>query len=219
MPKQIVVKITWSVKKPLLMASFAKEVATDMTGNATYPQPPVKPSDLADAAELVIKTYALRNNGAEAKTNFENALSDLDNMLHLQEEYVSHVAAGDTLKIESAGFVATTNERNAAVRPEAPNASKLTALGGGRLKSSVNKVIGATDYTHIFYTDPDSIIVLDQFHISFSSAKGGKFIVATGGLYEEVSGLPELTKAYVIVVAHNSAGYSNASPAVSIGVI
>ncbi|MEP7168136.1 MAG: hypothetical protein ABI855_02075 [Bacteroidota bacterium] len=217
MPKKIIVKVTWSPRKPLSMASFAGETVTDMTGNALTPSPDVPLIDITTAANLVVSTYATRNNGDLAQTNYENAVKDLDAKLHKNADYVSNLAGGDAAKIESTGYLPTSDSRHAAVRPAAPSAPKLIALGGKRIKSMVEKVIGAEDYTHIFYTDPDASISVTETQILISSKT--PVTLVTGGVNEEASGFTELTKVFVGVVAHNAAGYSNLSSIVAQGVL
>ncbi len=219
MPKKIVVKVTWSTRKPLQMASFAKDTALDMTGNPVTPTPPVIPADVKAAADLVIINYANRKNGALAKTNSDDAITALDLVLHQNSDYVSTESAGDSAKIESTGYMATVNSHSPAVRPGTPASPDLKPMGGGRVKSTVAKVLGAEEYTHIFYTDSASVITVTETQIVVSSATGGSFIFATGGLVEEASGLTAQTSVSTCVVAHNAAGNSNASAVVKSGVL
>ncbi|MEI6815550.1 MAG: hypothetical protein WCL14_02980 [Bacteroidota bacterium] len=221
MGKKIVAKKSWSKRKYLAMGAFAKSVGTGLTGNAdfTTPAPPIAPGALTIAGQLVIDLYSNRLNGPTNKTNFKAAIKDCDDKLHLNVDYISEQAGGSALKIESTNCVASTNSYTHAVRLGTTPTPALKALGGNRMKSTVKKMLGATSYVHIFYTDKDSIITVDVDAISCMSAVGGSFSFCNGGVSREMGGFTANKKIYCCTVAKNAAGYGNLSASTSSGVL
>jgi len=222
MAKQITGKKDWDKRKPTEMAAKALYKVSKMTANTNFPTPEVPltgAGSLTVAANLVNTLYAARNDNPENKTNFKNAVNDLDEKLTLQMSYVSYVAGGVATIIQSGGFVATTNGRTVAVRLGDTPTPKLTPMGGNRVKSVVAKMPGSKIMTHIFFTDPESIISVDIDTISCMSTNGGSFFICSGSNNKEMGGLTANKKVYCCAVGKNKVGYGNLSAITSTGVL
>jgi hypothetical protein len=118
MKKKIIVKVNWSTKKALKMASIGRGTATAMTGNAGFPTPKVGLAAMNAAALRVDNAFLNKKNGTAGKDEFINSCNALDILLHAQAEYVSGIANGDETVIHSSGFESTSN--NVGARLAAP---------------------------------------------------------------------------------------------------
>ena len=203
------------------MASIATNSVAKMTGNPdmTTPSPKVPLLDMTESANAVTEQYADRFNGPMNKENFKNAVNDLDLKLHEQLGYASNQADGIALIIDSAGFAATTNARKVAVRLGDTNTPKLKTMGNGKMKSTIVRMEGAKEYVHIFFHDPNSIIIVTRNTISCMSANGGSFSMVSGKLKEVMEGFTPNKKIYACAVARNKRGYGNLSAIISSGVL
>ena len=221
MPKKIIAKKTWRKKRYLQMGTYAKNNATKMTGNANFllPVPPVAVGAMTIAGQLVIDLYPNRNDSLANKDAFKSAVDDCDDKLHLQIDYVSEQSGGDATKIISAGCIPSTNAVTVAVRLGNTPTPAFKALGGGRMKSKVAKVPGATSYMRIFFDDPESILNVDVDTISCVSANGGSFFFCDGKLTREMGGFTANKKIYGACVCKNNMGYGNLSAITSSGVL
>ena len=212
MKKKIVVRINWSSKKPLQMASVGHAVAEAMDGNANFKTPVVKPSEMGDAANLVETTYPGRKNGSIAKDSFNSAVIDLDEKLHYQADYVSNLANGDETIIHSSGFESTGNKilsKNAA--PFIVKAPVLVAVKGGGIKVKIEKVPNARYYCYILFVDAAFSGSIINGQLNFA-AGSNPIIINSTKTTVTFTGLPTLKPVSVAVVAFNAGGNSGFSP-------
>lgn len=217
MPRQIVVRISWTHSSPTEMASFAHGVAAAISKNAvTFPSPAVSSNDLDDAANRVEMAYANRMNGALAKTELDNADTALDKLLHDEGGYVNSVAKGNKAIIQLAAFVPISDANTASVVPATPNAGKITG-NAAALTIETNKVNGAESYCWIIFLDTPVTAVVADTYIKLPAAP--VIIIPNGHLRETLHNvIPAGTRISVQVLAQNSAGKSGFSPLVSITV-
>ncbi len=216
MAKLIVVLMNWIRMSPLQMAAFAHNIAAKMSPpNVKIPDsptPPFTPAQMDDASDRLELAYANRMNGAEAKTEFENADTALDGMLHDDAGYVNTVAAGNKVIIEAFGFTATSNSRNKAVVPAVPVAPVISG-NASAVHLQIPSVPGADSYCWVIFTGDATVATVAETHIVLSGAA----IVIPDGTTREVlrNIIPAGTKISVQVLAQNTAGKSGFSPLIS----
>lgn len=212
MKKKLVVKVNWSVKKPLPMATVGHGVADSMEGNANFKTPKVKPSDIREASTLVESTYPTRKNGAVAKDAFNNAVNNLDVKLHNQADYVSNLADGDESIIHSSGFETTGSKIMARyAAPVVDQAPVLTAVKGGGIKVKIGKVLNAKYYFYVLFVDaPFSCTIVNG---QIVPAEGSHPIIITSTkTIVTFTGLATLKPVSLAVIAFNAGGDSGFSP-------
>ncbi len=213
MTKPIVVLMNW-IKMPVTqITALAHNISVKLTvASAIFASPAIPPEILDGAARRLELAYANRMNGAAAKTEFENAETALDEMLHAEAAYVNDVAKGDAAIIEMAGFTATSNIRKPAVIPVAPNAPAITG-NAAALHLQIPAVPGADSYCWVIFTDDSTRAAVAETHVELSGAG----IVIPDGISRETlrSVVTPGAKINVQVLAQNTAGKSGFSPAVS----
>jgi hypothetical protein len=212
MKKKILVKISWSIRKPLQMAAATRGIITLMTGNAKFTTPKVTLAVLAAAATRVETAWANRKNGPIAKDELIVSCNELDILLHSQADYVSDIADGDETIIHSAGFVSTGTNVNFAkfAAPEPAVAPVLKSLNGGVIKVKTTAVDNASNYCFILVVDgPINASILNgQINIDSSSKV---YIINSSRSNVVFTGLPGLKTVSVAVVisnAHGDSGFS-----------
>jgi hypothetical protein len=216
MPKAIVVRITWSVTKPLKLFSTANNVYAEMTANvALFSTPTVPLKDLKAANEEAQDAYNKRLNGDLAKEQNKTKLEDLSNLLRSQAIYVNGIAKGNSETILKAGFEATNNEVKKSVIPASTKAAALQTLGNGALKANLVKVEGATSYTYVIFLGTPTTITVDGNTLIIGATTEGVIIIPNGKTFQTIYNLPIGTTVTVVAFAQNSAGVSAASPAAS----
>lgn len=216
MPKPIVVLMNWNDMTPTEMASFAHNIAAKMplaqAKLTAADPPPITPAEMDAAANRLEMAYANRMNGAVAKTEFENADTALDELLHVQAAFVNIAANGNKLIIEAFGFTATTDSRKKAVVPATPNAAKFSG-NAGALHLLIDAVPGATSYCWVIFTSGATNATVTNTHIVLS---GAAIIIPDGGARETLRGvIPAGTVVSVQVLAQNAAGKSSFSPMIT----
>ncbi|MFM2225076.1 MAG: hypothetical protein RJA07_1278 [Bacteroidota bacterium] len=211
MPFPIKTKYSWLKDSPLEMASFARGTVSAMTSNSHVPTPPVTLANMSTAAQRVETAWANKDNGQVAQDELHNATDALNADLHLQADYVSKQAAGDTTVIHGCGFESTKATGTSNTPPEAPEATKLTSIAGGKLNSKVKAIANATKYTHIAQLGGDFQVTIQNGQLMVP-ANVLVFIIPYGSANETFENLPALQPVMVCVVAHNGVGSSGFSP-------
>ena len=218
MSKTIVVLMNWIHMVATVMASFAHNIATKMSPSNVKipdtPTPPVTPQQMDDAADRLELAYATRMNGAEAKTEYENADTALNELLHEHSEYVNTVANGDKVIIEAFGFTATSNDRKKAVVPATPAVPKIWG-NAAELHLQIAGVPGAISYCWVIFTGGDAKAgaTVAETHIVLSCAA---IVIPDGTTREILRGVIAAgTTIGVQVLAQNSAGKSGFSPLIN----
>ena len=219
MAKPIVVLMNWNHMAPTQMASFAHNIAAKMNlltvKLSDPPTPPVTPEQMNDAANRLELAYANRMNGAEAKTEFQNADAALDDLLHEHGGYVNTVSDGDKVIIEAFGFTATSDSRKKAVVPDVPVAPKISG-NAAELHLQIPAVAGAVSYCWIIFTGEATQATVTDTHITLS---GAAIIIPDGAARETLRNvIPAGTKISVQVLAQNAAGKSAFSPLITYAV-
>ena len=212
MKKKIIVKISWTTKKPLQMAGTARGTVTAMTGNAKFPTPKVTLAAMNTAATRAEVAWANRKNGATAKDELTLASNDLDSLLHTQGDYVSGIANGDEAIIHSAGFEATGTNANApkVLAPATPAAPVLTSKNGGAIKVKATAVANADNYCFVLSVDSGINATINNGQINIDA--GSKlFIINSSKSSVTFSALPALKTVNVVVLVSNAQGNSGFS--------
>ena len=212
MKKKLVVKINWSSKNPLPMATVGHGVADAMEGNLNFKTPKVKLFDIRGASTLVESTYPNRKNGALAKDAFNKAVTNLDVILHDQADYVSNLAEGDETMIHSSGFETTAIKALARyAAPVIDQAPVLTTVKGGGIKVKINKVLHARYYFYVLFVDAPFSCTIVNGHVV--PAEGSHPIIITSTkTVVTFSGLATLKPVSVAAIAFNAGGDSGFSP-------
>lgn len=204
MPKLIVVLMNWIKMKATDMAGFARGVVTNMTNNKNFTDPDVALSDLSSAAVAVEDAYGNRNNSISGETDLQDAVDDLNALLHTQAYYVNSIAVGSASIIESAGFKATSNSRTKKDIPATCSAPTVSG-NSSKLQLKVPKVIGAASYCWIIYIGAAVSATISSNVISIPQAT--MMIIPSGKTIEYLRGIiPAGTVISVQVLAQNSAG-------------
>jgi hypothetical protein len=216
MAKQIVVRISWSIKYPLKMFSLANNVVSQLKANkALFPFPIIDVNDLELKTELCTTAYNHRKNGSLAKKQYTDKINELNALLHEEAIYVNGIAKGNVENILKSGFETTSKESKKPVVPSSTESAILKTLGNGGLKMSVGKVAGATSYLFVVFTDTVSDIEVDNKSIVISGNPDKVIIVPSSKISETLINLPIGNTVTVVVFAQNSAGISAASPSAS----
>ncbi len=214
MPRQIVVRISWTHSSPTEMASFEHGVAAAISNNAeTFPAPSVSSSDLDEAANRVEMAYANRMNGPLAKTELDDADTTLDMLLHNEADYVNSVARGNRSIIQLAAFIPTSDTNTTPVVPQTPNAAKITGTAAA-LTIETAKVNGADSYCWLIFLDSPGAASVGANYIKLPAAP--VIVIPNGHLRETLHNvIPAGTNISLQVLAQNTAGKSGFSPLVS----
>ncbi len=197
------------------MAGFARGTATEMTGNTHTPSPPVTPANMNTAAQRVEEAWSNRNNGQVAQDELHNATEDLNSKLHTNADYVTTQAAGSSTIIHSCGFQSTKSSGSAHSVPNTPAAAVIKSVPN-KFTSKVSPVTDADSYTHIVSLGSASLVKVQNGMITIPQGNTGDvYIIPYGNASETFNHLPPIRQAIVEVMAHNGAGSSGLSPAVS----
>jgi len=213
MAKQIVVRISWSVKYPLKMISLSNYVVSQLSINkALFPFPTIDVTDLELKTELCIGAYNKRRNGALAKEEYTNNINELNKLLHEEATYVNSIAKGNVETILRSGFEPTSNDSKKPIVPSSTKSPILKTLGDGSLKISVSKVSGATSYLFVVFTNTVSDIEVHYKSLEISTNPDKVIIVSSSKISETLINLPIGNTITVVAFAQNTAGISAASP-------
>jgi hypothetical protein len=117
---------SYAAKSDGQLGDFALHVATSLTGNGNFTNPPITPAFLTTEGNGFITSVAACLNGSPAQTLAKNTLREaLIGSLDTLATYVDLTAANDAQKIVSAGFdLANTSART----PAAPGATAIVSI-------------------------------------------------------------------------------------------
>ncbi len=100
-----IVKAGLKSAKPADLVGKSEYIEAGMTGNANFPTPSPKVTDLTDARTALVAAIAEAQGGAHAAIATKNAAArTLAQLLTKMARYVNSVAAGDVEKAVSSGF-------------------------------------------------------------------------------------------------------------------
>jgi len=213
MSKTVIAKVSWSIDKPLLMATHAHDTVTKMTDNPDYTTPDVTLVIMEAAATKLEVAYAARKNTAGGIAESDKTIIALDELLHTQAAYVSKTTVGDAAKMQKAGWktIKITHAKAAALDSSVVG-PKLEASKGGKLKSTAFLDKGAKEYITV-------LVLNGPFNVTMLS--NGQIIVPVGTIAHIMSsskhivtfeGMPAKGDVLVATVTRNAVGYSNFSP-------
>ena len=156
---------------------FAQSVIDSLTGNATYPSPPVTPANLQTAKDdFTDKISAAQGGGVAATAAKNNSRQSLMGMLRQVASYVQMSCNNDLALLLTSGFQAQSTNR-AQVVLEQPQALVLKNGGAGSLVASVTPVKTTNMYEgRIKGPTGDwlpSVFTGDSQHIIFSGLTPG----------------------------------------------
>ncbi len=99
------IKLQLSKLNPFKLLALIYQVIFKLTGNAYFPTPPVKTTDMqvaGDAFKLAIENAL--NGGKNERQIRDGMIPALQDMLNKQAEYVRMMSGGDAAKLGSSGF-------------------------------------------------------------------------------------------------------------------
>ncbi len=213
MPRKIVVRRNWSKNNGFKLATTAKEVQTGMTGNDSFPKPPVALAEMDTQIANLFNHYTNRKDGSKARADYKNSLAIVLGIMTDQADYVDATANGNQTMIESSGFKSTSGTSSRKPVPAVPGVPTVKNENGD-LVMSIEAVPYATSYFWI-------VFIGQPFGFSISNGqmwaeKPGEFIIIPAGTTREVvRGLAPGTAITVQVLAQNSAGKSDFTMPVS----
>ncbi len=211
MSRKVIVRISWSIKQPLKMASFALGTVSAMKDDDDFLSPEIALKIMTDAAGKVPIAYSIRKNGDVAKDNFNTSILLLNSYLHSQAEFVNKIANGNATIIHNAEFESTSDERGAGIKPNIAGSVTLKAIGGGGMKAKVAKVKGATNYCFILTTQESFNITVVGGEIFIPSDTMVR-IKNTTKISVTFNGLTPMEIVKVAVIASNANGDNGMSP-------
>ncbi len=136
----------------------ARQIATAMTGNANFPTPtPVLTliSDAADLLELAAAETQAARQAAKAKTTFQNTREDqLDKLIAKAVAYVTAVAGGSELIIQSAGMDVRATPVSATIPAQPQGLAATAGDNDGAMDLSWDPVSDAASYALEKSPDP-----------------------------------------------------------------
>ena len=157
MPRAIVVKIDWSVKKPKTIFDILMLIISGFTQYATlFAKPPIDVNGLKDIQSEVNDRFSKRKNGDVARKEYEDALAKADTALREDAKYVSDLAKGDETIILKSGYTPTKGTaQKATVIPAQAGVPRAKATVGGFIALDCDPIADATTYTYlIFWESP-----------------------------------------------------------------
>ncbi len=211
MSRKVIVRISWSVKKPLQMASFALGTVSAMKTDDDFLSPEIALNTMTDAAVKVERDYSVRKNGVVAKDNLKTSTILLNSYLHSQAEFVNKIANGNATIIHNAGFESTSDERGAGIKPGIAGFVTLKAISGGGLKAKIAKVKGATNYCFILNMQGVFNITTVGREIFIPSGSEIR-IINTTKISVVFNNLKPMEIVKVAVIASNANGHNGMSP-------
>ena len=121
-----------------------------MTGNATYPEPPITIVVLSESITAFSNAMASQHTGGPPATSAKNDKRDqlIRNLMELAS-YVQIKSGGDLTLVLNSGFRATSKERTSIPLP-APIALKVTNDGEGQLVVKVKAIKNARSYEVLY---------------------------------------------------------------------
>jgi hypothetical protein len=160
------------------LASFAEGVIDSMTGNATYPTPPVTLANLQTAVDdFSDKIPAARAGGPADTAAKNNARQTLLGMLRETAAYVQMKCNNDPALLLSSGFQAQSTNR-ASTPLARPTGLQIANGNAGQLEAQVNPVKNANMYEGRIKLDGaewmPGIFAGDSQHIMFNGLTPGK---------------------------------------------
>lgn len=158
--KKVRVKFSWSTKKPLGMASFARGTVDGMTGNAHFLTPDVAYTLISTSATRVELAYANRKNGQVGKDELTNSVAEQDTLLRTQMGYVMKVSGGDATIIHSGNWVTTGAPKAKATIADQQAAPALKAISGGNINVTSAKVPKASVYVFVLVLGTDFTVTI-----------------------------------------------------------
>jgi hypothetical protein len=167
--------------------NFAQAVINAMTGNATYPSPPVTMANLKTAKDDFTAKMASAQTGGIADTAAKNnSRQTLIGLFRQVAAYVQMTCNNDMALLLSSGFQAQSTNR-ASTPLEQPQSLSIKNGGSGQLISAIDPVRNANMYEgRIKPSDGDwmpSIFTGDSQHIIFNGLTAGKnYTVQVRGL-------------------------------------
>ena len=157
--------------------NFAQSVIDAMTGNATYPTPPVTLANLQTAKnDFTAKVAAAQAGGPADTAAKNNSRQTLLGMLRQEATYVQMTCNNDPALLLGSGFEAQSTNR-ASVPLEQPQSLVLKNGISGQLVASVNPVKNTSMYEGRIKLDADwlsSVFSGDSQHIIFDGLTPGK---------------------------------------------
>lgn len=171
------VSLAFGKASDMELDNFAHGVIGGLTGNATYPTPPVTLANLQTARDDFTTKIAAAHAGGPADTAAKNnSRQTLLGMLRQVASYVQMHCADDMARLLSSGFEAQSTNR-ASVVLEQPKGLMLKNGGTGQLVASVNPVKNTNMYEgRIKGPTGDwlpSVFTGDSQHISFDGLTAG----------------------------------------------
>src|SRR5207302_144353 len=157
--------------------NFAQAVIDAMTGNATYPTPPVTIANLQTAKDDFTAKMAAAQTGGIADTAAKNnSRQALLGDLRRVATYVQMTCNDDPALLLSSGFQAQSTNR-ASTPLEQPQSLSIKNGGSGQLVATIDPVRNANMYEGRIKLDADwllSVFTGDSQHIIFEGLTPGK---------------------------------------------
>jgi len=158
--------------------NFAHGIVNGMTGNVTYPDPPVMMSTLETAIEdFTARISAAQSGGTVATAAKNNSREALIGMLRLLAAYVQMSCNGDLVLLLGSGFEAQST-KGASVPLERPQVVAIKNGGTGQLVARVDPVKNRNMYEGRIKLDGSdwmpSVFASDSTRIVFEGLTPGQ---------------------------------------------
>jgi hypothetical protein len=158
--------------------NFAQTIIDTMTGNTSYPSPPVTMANLQAAKDDFTTKLAIAQTGGRVDTAAKNSSrQNLITALRRVATYVQMTCDDNMAKLLSSGFQAQSNNR-ASVQLDKPESLVIKNGNSGQLVAKVDPVSNTNMYEgRAKPSDGDwlpSVFSGDSKHITFSGLTPGK---------------------------------------------
>ena len=204
----------WSKKDGQKMAGFALNTYTKMGQNSKFAGAGtegggggVLPATMKSSADDLNAKYLNKKNGPIAKGLYVTSLKTMEALLQTQVDFVNFIANGDSDIILSSGFLCSSGVIVKAVIPDTPKPSVITIDGDGSISITNVKVEGADTYCIVVFIGAITKVVVHKNGIQFPDG-GNVFVITTGSLHEQITGLTPGVQVSVTTLAQNAAGKS-----------
>ena len=140
------VSLSFAELSDTALDNFAQGVIEALTGNATYPTPPVTLANLqAAVADFTTKMAAAQTGGKSDTAAKNNSRNILVGMLRKVATYVQLMCNDDPALLLTSGFQMQSTDRVSA-QLEKPHALSIKNIGDGQLAARVDPVKNANMY-------------------------------------------------------------------------
>jgi hypothetical protein len=133
----------------------AQSVLNGMTGNASFPAPPIAVADLVNATKAYSDALVTAAGKDKVKISAKNdARKVVEDMLTTLAQYINYSSAGQKTVLLSSGFSVSADTKAGTTLGEPQNFSLLPGAISGEMMISIDSVANARNYVFQYAKSP-----------------------------------------------------------------